>query len=311
MKLVSVVVPTRNEEHALEKLLKSLKKQTYKNYELIVVDGGSTDDTAGVAKKYGAKVIKEYGKYKSPANARNIGVEKAKGDIIIVFDCDYEVDEKFLERGVKTFSSEETVGVICAHRLAEDTLVEKILASKIEAHPEIVHVYPAFTRKGFIQKMGGWDSLLGYGEDRELNKNMLEYNERKKHKALKTGGPAVTIHLPHTLKEVTAQQRWYGRTIFYYLKKSKNPREYLALLKLFYVLVPAAVLMTIFQADFWLPVVVISAPFILISLYRTVLALLRKKTAGLGIFFVDIIMGFAFAYGLLEYVFGKKQRGRD
>lgn len=310
MKLVSIVIPTRNEEKALERLLKSLKKQTYKNYEAIVVDGGSTDKTIEIAKKYGAKVVKEYGRYRSPANARNIGVEKANGDIIVVFDCDSDVNNRFLEEGVKTFSSDKVMGARCSYVLAEDTMVEKILASKIKTHMDIVHS-PAFTRKGFIKKMSGWDASLGYGEDKELTENFINYDEKHNNQSIKEIPRAVVkSHLPHTISELVAQQRWYGRTIFHYLKKGKSIKEYFPLLRVFYILVLFAVFMAVFQADFWLPALAVSAPFILLSIYRTMAALARGKIWGLGIFFIDIIMGFSFAYGLIESLF-RKERGRD
>ena len=307
---VSIIVPTRNEENSLEKLLKSLKKQTYKNYEVIVVDGGSSDGTERVAKKYGARFIREYGKYKSPANARNIGMQKAKGEIAIVLDCDYEVGGRFLEEGVKAFSKKGIAGVVCSHKLAEDTPVEKTLASKIKTRMGIVHVYPIFTRRGFIQKMGGWDASLGYGEDRDLNNSILRYNEKHEGRALRANGPAVIIHLPHTLSELSAQQRWYGRTIKHYLRKGKGAKEYLPLLKVFYILVPVAVLMALFETELWLPVALLSLPFILVSLYRTTMALVRGKIWGLCLLPIDVFMSFPFAYGLIESIF-RKERGRD
>ena len=307
--LVSVVIPTRNEEDALGKLLNSLERQTYKRYDVIVVDGGSTDGTVKIAKKHGAMVITEYGRYKSPANARNIGVEKADGDIVAVLDCDSEVNERFLEEAVKTFDSSEVKGVMCSYRLAEDTLVEKILASKIKTHkPE--PGTPAFTRKGFLMGLGGWDASLGYGEDRVIVGKITKYNAQHGYGAIKHAvGSVVTSHLPHTLAELSAQQRWYGRTMPHFLKKN-GAKEYLALLRVFYVLVPVAVLMALFQAAFWLPALLVSIPFILLSLYRTAVALARGKVSGLGIFFIDIFMGYSFTRGLFENLF-RKERGRD
>lgn len=309
--LVSVVIPTRNEEKALETLLESLKKQTYKRYEIVVVDGGSTDNTAKVAKKYGARLIKETGKYRSPANARNIGMEEAKGDIIALFDCDSEVNNKFLEEGIKAFSSKEVMGVSVNYNKAEDTAVEKILVSRLKTC-EMKNPTPAFTRKGFLKKIGGWDASLGYGEDRKINRRIYEYNKEHDSKALKHAKGAVIVnHLPHTTKEIFAQQRWYGRTICHFLKKEGNIEEYVALFRVFYVIVLISILMAIFQAPFWLPMMVISAPFIISSVYKTFLALVRGSIFGFGIFFMDIIMGIAFTYGLIEYIFRKNQRGRD
>ena len=54
--LVSVVITTKNEEKNIENCLRSIRSQTFKNIELIVVDNFSEDKTAEIAKKYGAKV---------------------------------------------------------------------------------------------------------------------------------------------------------------------------------------------------------------------------------------------------------------
>jgi len=301
--LVSVIIPTRNEEDALDKLLKSLSSQTYKNYEVVVVDGGSVDDTKKVAEEYGARFIRETGKYKSPANARNLGVKEAKGDIITVFDCDSEVNERFLEEGVKSFKSSEIMGTTCSYTLAEDTLIEKILASKLKTH-KLKQGTPAFMRKSFVNIFGEWDATLGYGEDRIVSKKIAEYNRKNNFKAIgHARGAVIRTHLPHTINELFGQQRWYGRTIFRFLKKYDNFYEYMALLKPFYAIVPFAIAMTLFQTPFWLPFAVISTPFILLSLYRTLLALKNRNVYGLGIIFVDILMGFSFAYGIIEHFF--------
>jgi len=308
--LVSVVIPTRNEEDALDKLLKSLSSQTYKNYEVVVVDGGSVDDTKKVAKEYGARFIKETGRYKSPANARNLGVKEAKGDIIAVFDCDSEVNDKFIEEGVKQFSSDKVMGVTSSYILAEDTWVEKILASKLKTHG-LKSGALIFTRRGFINSLSGWDATLGYGEDRIFLRKIMEYDEKSKHQAIRHArGAVIKMHLPHTLRELSGQQRWYGRTILHYLKKYGDIKEYLTLLKAFYTVVLFAVIMVLFQANYWLPMMIVSVPFILMSAYRTILALAHGKIFGLGIFFMDIIMGAYFTYGLIEHFF-RSERGRD
>ena len=83
---ISIIIPTLNEEGYIENCLKSIKSQSYKNYEIIVVDGGSKDKTVKIAKKYANKVIID--KRRGPAVARNTGAKHAKGDILIFSDAD-------------------------------------------------------------------------------------------------------------------------------------------------------------------------------------------------------------------------------
>jgi glycosyltransferase involved in cell wall biosynthesis len=69
--LISVVVPARNEEDHITRLLKSVNKSERDDYEIVVVDGGSTDETREIAWEHGARVIE--GPQKGTAVARNVG----------------------------------------------------------------------------------------------------------------------------------------------------------------------------------------------------------------------------------------------
>lgn len=99
--LVSVIIPARNEEHNLPVLLGSLKKQSYKNLEIIVVDDNSSDNTGNIAAGYGTKVIKTdeppqgwVGKTWACHN----GALAAKGDYFLFLDADTCLREDAVER---------------------------------------------------------------------------------------------------------------------------------------------------------------------------------------------------------------------
>lgn len=83
--LISVVIPAFNEEKYLPQCLESLK-QTYKNFETIVVDNNSTDKTGEIARKFGARVVFE--QRQGIAYAREAGFKAAKGEIIARTDAD-------------------------------------------------------------------------------------------------------------------------------------------------------------------------------------------------------------------------------
>jgi len=84
---VSVVIPAYNEENYLPSCLESIRKQDYTGeYEVVVVDNASTDNTAKIALDWGAKVV--YESKRSPACARQKGVEAATGEIIAFIDAD-------------------------------------------------------------------------------------------------------------------------------------------------------------------------------------------------------------------------------
>lgn len=95
---VSIVIPARNEELRIARCLQALNKQTLdrQQYELIVVDDGSDDNTAHVAARRGVRVIRQQNK--GAAAARNRGIEEARGEIILFTDADCAADECWAER---------------------------------------------------------------------------------------------------------------------------------------------------------------------------------------------------------------------
>ncbi len=81
---LSIIIPTLNEEKYLPLLLQSIKKQDFKDYEIIVADAGSTDRTIKIAKNYGCRIISGG----LPAKGRNQGAKIAKGDLFLFLDAD-------------------------------------------------------------------------------------------------------------------------------------------------------------------------------------------------------------------------------
>jgi len=101
--LVSVVITTKNEETNIENCLKSIKQQSYKNIEIIVVDNNSTDKTKDIAKRYTKLVfnLQDEISLKNIKNFRgaqlNFGVKKSKGEIIFFPDADMTFDKELIK----------------------------------------------------------------------------------------------------------------------------------------------------------------------------------------------------------------------
>lgn len=105
--IFSVIVPCYNYAKYLPECLDSVLAQTYSNWECIVVDNNSNDNTAEVAKAYGQK--DERIKYilhsvKGVAGARNKAIEHAIGDYILPLDADDKIGENYLKKALKTFN---------------------------------------------------------------------------------------------------------------------------------------------------------------------------------------------------------------
>lgn len=94
--MISIVIPAFNEERCIARILDCIKKQTYKDYEIIVADANSKDNTVKIARKYGCKVVKGG----MPAVGRNNGAKAAKGGLLLFIDADARIDKHFLENAV-------------------------------------------------------------------------------------------------------------------------------------------------------------------------------------------------------------------
>ncbi|WP_175987269.1 glycosyltransferase family A protein [Bacillus sp. Marseille-Q1617] len=84
--LLSIIIPARNEEGRISPLLQSLQEQRFKQFEILVVDDDSSDNTVAVAERYGATVLKNSGAGKS--SACWLGAEHAKGSWLLFLDAD-------------------------------------------------------------------------------------------------------------------------------------------------------------------------------------------------------------------------------
>ncbi|MCP9199895.1 glycosyltransferase [Gramella sp. GC03-9] len=96
--MISIVTATYNSAHTITKAIDSIVKQSYKKWELIIVDDGSSDDTEKIIKGYDDTRIKYfYQKNKGVAAARNVGVKESLGDYIIFLDADDELFNTAIE----------------------------------------------------------------------------------------------------------------------------------------------------------------------------------------------------------------------
>lgn len=111
----SIVIPTYNRQPILEKCLRALENQqltdrTVENYEVVVVDDGSTDGTLAWLKTHQAEfphVVAYEQNHQGPSAARNLGVQQSKGDTIIFIDSDLVVTEQFLQSHATALKIEE------------------------------------------------------------------------------------------------------------------------------------------------------------------------------------------------------------
>ncbi len=126
--LISVVIPAYNEEKYLPACLAAIRKQTFRDFELIVVDNNSIDKTVEIAKKYGARVVRETIQGMIPARER--GFAEAKAEIIARTDADTVVAPDWLEVIYDTFQKKPKVVAMTGPWLSPSkNLPDKITSS--------------------------------------------------------------------------------------------------------------------------------------------------------------------------------------
>ena len=109
---VSFVIRTKNEGRFIGKVLRYLYKQTFKDFEVIIVDSGSTDKTLEIARKFPVKIIEIKSDEFNMSYALNLGISKAKGEIIgIVSGHTIPCSNTWLAGGLKNFRDGKAVGV--------------------------------------------------------------------------------------------------------------------------------------------------------------------------------------------------------
>lgn len=215
MKLVSVIVTTKNEEKNIESCLERIQKQSYKNIEIIVVDNKSTDKTKEIAKKYTRHVFD-----KGPERSvqRNFGVKKAKGEYVLILDADMILTEKVVEECVKEIEKSKVGGVI----IPEESFGEGFWAQckKLERSFYIgndsIEAARFFPKKTFMS-VGGFDEKITGPED-------WDHSQRVKDKHGVGRIESMILHnegklsLWRTLKK----KYYYSQKFREYLEKEEN-----------------------------------------------------------------------------------------
>lgn len=117
--LISVIIPVYNAEKYLEQCLNSIKNQTYKNFEVIIVNDGSKDNTDSICKKFAQSdsrfryFSKENG---GVSSARNFGLDNANGHYITFIDGDDWVEHNHLEILIKSITENNSDIAICSYK---------------------------------------------------------------------------------------------------------------------------------------------------------------------------------------------------
>lgn len=203
--LVSVIIATKNEQDVIEKTLKSLKNSDYHKIEIIIVDS-STDKTPLIAKKYTDKIFIDK-KGTGKANALNIAIKHAKGDLLYIIDADSIVQKDTITKLVNSLGTEYSASIglnlpinkkgflVDIGRLESGFLNG---VNKITSHIAKTGIIPGrnyIIYKNVLKKLGGYQNVL----TEDLNLAWRLYRSNKK----------VTIANAPIHEQVPDKLEWY------------------------------------------------------------------------------------------------------
>ena len=174
-KLVSIIIPTKNASQKLPPCLQKIRRQSYKNVEVIIVDGKSEDmdKTRQIAKKYGCRFYTFVPQVKNglfdATGKRNYVRKKAEGEYIYHIDADMELTENVIREAVELCDKGFDAIIVPEDSFGEGPWAR---AKKLERRffwKDITIESPRFFRKKVWDTVGGYDETMGAGgEDRDL-----------------------------------------------------------------------------------------------------------------------------------------------
>ncbi len=153
MPLISVVIPTYNRGYCLNEAIDSVLCQTFTDYEVIVVDDGSTDDTTERLQAYGDQIKVIQGRHEGVSEARNTGIRAASGEYIAFLDSDDSWFPHKLERVMQVFAGEPSVGMVTSNLQLVRPDTGEILGIKPQSRPG--KTYQEMLLKGSAQASSG------------------------------------------------------------------------------------------------------------------------------------------------------------
>ena len=223
---VSIVLPIYNESADIEVALGRIAMQTYSDFEVLLADGGSSDNTAEIVESFAASDPR----FRLVANPRklqsaglNTALSECRGEFLVRLDGHSFVDDDYVERCVSLLD-ETGAGVVGGRMAAQpvDSLVGKAIALANEgrwgAGPARFHagaesgpaetVYLGAFRTAVVRTLGGWAEDVGVNEDYELNHRISEAG----HVVWFDASLAVGYRPRSTYKSLAIQYFRYGRS---------------------------------------------------------------------------------------------------
>lgn len=213
--MISVIIPVFNGGRTLPDCLQAVQHQTHPPDEIIVVDDGSTDDTAAVAARFGVTVLSQPNA--GPAAARNRGAEAARGSILLFTDADCAPAPDWIERMSAPFADPTVAGAKGEYRTRQRELIARFVQQEYQdrydrmagrSQIDFVDTYSAAYRRDVFLAAGGFDSTFPTAsvEDQEFSFRLTEQG----HRLVYVPGAIVYHQHDRDLVQYVRRKYWIG-----------------------------------------------------------------------------------------------------
>lgn len=217
--IVSIVITSKNDQRSLARLFKSVRAQTYKQIEIILVDNFSNDNTKKISVDFKVKFF-TVGPERSAQ--RNFGANKATGEYLFFLDSDMELTPKVIEDCIDEVLKEKLDGIVVPEQSKASNFWGKVKAFERSFYNEegdpITDAARFFARKVFFS-VGGYDETITGPEDWDLP-------DRVREKGYKIGrGKEMIYHHEYATSIISLFKKkfYYGLNAHKYLVKHNIP----------------------------------------------------------------------------------------
>ncbi len=210
--LVSIIITTKNSSKTLDGLLRSNIKQTFKDFEIVVVDNRSSDNTLEIAGRYTKKV---YTQGPERSAQRNFGAKKASGKYLLFLDSDMELTPRVVKECVELSGKQNYKALVIPERTVGEGFLPSIRKFEREMYMRdpTIEVARFFDKKVFFE-YGGYDLSLTGPEDYDL-----PYRISKKYRIGRTRSFILHHEEGLTLSKLVQKKYYYARNGALYAKK--------------------------------------------------------------------------------------------
>ena len=194
MELVSIIIPVHNAESFIADTLKSVKKQTYQNIEIVLVNGGSTDNSIDIVEKLNLPNLTIYNRGNlGQASNSNFGISKASGSLIKFLDADDILAEDCIQRMVEKWQENPNRLVFGEWHYFVDNInhiswnnnpVYKDYDNEKDWYVDVHHLAGSMLAawmwlipRDILEKAGGWDERLTITNDLEFSTRLILESE--------------------------------------------------------------------------------------------------------------------------------------